>query len=217
MKAKEKEQIPVATPASRQATAVACACGDCAECCKHYPGWFAPGEVVKAAQLKGMAVRDFVRTYLVVDYWSGGRHGDVYTLRPAIAGEPTGELAPFRPRPGRCVFLNAEDRCDIHEAKPYECATTSGCDVAPANEFKRKALMRVWARKRGVAEIAEVRAMLFVRDKRTLRAPSVQFNTDNTVTVREGIRVNVIAPPRTLIEALMVFDLLMERMGSRER
>lgn len=99
-------------------------------------------------------MREFFRRYLSVDWWvADGKlqtpdGGDVLVLAPAIKGHE-GQRYPWWPT-GQCVFLNAEGRCRIHEAKPYECRQALVCEKATtASDRKtmaeRKRLVREWA------------------------------------------------------------------------
>lgn len=97
--------------------------GTCATCqagCTRKPGWFLPGEAEKTAELLGLTLEEFFAKYLAVD-WYESYPDDIFLLSPAVAGEATGEEFPGDPR-GTCVFY-VEGRCQIHEAKPYECRT----------------------------------------------------------------------------------------------
>lgn len=96
-----------------------CTCKKCVSACKHKPGWFAPGEVEKAAEYLDLTLQDFFDKYLAVDWWEGDP--PTFILAPAIIGEGTGSEYPGDPK-GQCVFLN-NNLCDIHKVKPIECST----------------------------------------------------------------------------------------------
>jgi Fe-S-cluster containining protein len=107
----------------------ACACEDCQRGCAYKPGWFRPGEPEKAAELLGVSLAELFRTRLAVDWWEG--HPDVvgenvYVIAPALVGEEPGEMYPGDPS-GRCVFFK-KGRCEIHAAKPFECAVLAHGD-----------------------------------------------------------------------------------------
>ena len=60
-------------------------------CCQSSPGWFAPGEVERAAALLELTPDDFVRKHLVVDGCELEGHGWVHVFAPvklALDGEP---------------------------------------------------------------------------------------------------------------------------------
>jgi len=102
-----------------------CSCPKCVMACKLEPGWFLPGEPGKAADLLGMPFVDF-RTMLIEDYWDGPK--PIFVLRPRkIIVEDGLERAASFPPEGRCIFLTRNDRCAIHEAKPFECRITRSC------------------------------------------------------------------------------------------
>jgi len=111
-----------------------CCCGKCVKACTVRPGWFMPGEAEKAAAFLGMPFKRFQRIYLIWDWWSG--ESDIKVLSPFKQSKNefprrnfSGGVAswgwPFQS--GRCVFLTKDDRCKIHEAKPYECRMTLCC------------------------------------------------------------------------------------------
>lgn len=108
-------------------SAKACACAACVKACETNPGWFAPGEAEKAADLLGMGFAEFRDKFLVREYWVGGAH--VYAPRRTC--QPEGFVVArwsdnFMEAP--CVFLTEEKRCRIHSAKPFECRETASCD-----------------------------------------------------------------------------------------
>ena len=96
-----------------------CQCESCKSACKHKPGWFKPKEIAPAAKLLNMSVNEFFKTKLMVDWWETN-DGQVFTLAPAIKNHNAGSEFPSDPR-GECVFFNG-GLCDIHSAKPFECA-----------------------------------------------------------------------------------------------
>jgi Fe-S-cluster containining protein len=96
-------------------------------CCKSHPGWFAPGEVEKAAALLGLDPDAFVRRYLVVT--SVEVEGqEVHCFAPVklgIDGEPQLEPGTKADRlyyalRGPCVFYE-DAGCRIYGARPLEC------------------------------------------------------------------------------------------------
>ena len=97
-------------------------------CCQHFPGWFGPGEVEKAARHLGMEVDSFVRTYLVIDGIEVEGHGWVDVFAPVRLnkfGEPA--LPPlsradsfYRYFDGPCIFFK-DNGCIIYPCRPIEC------------------------------------------------------------------------------------------------
>ena len=100
-----------------------CECEICKSACRKRPGWFSPGEVAKAATLKGMTEKDFFDKYIGVDYFVensvGNKRTPIFVLAPVTDRAKPGEEYPFNPH-GTCVFFK-DDKCDIHDAKPNEC------------------------------------------------------------------------------------------------
>ena len=118
-----------------------CACRTCQSACENMPGWFLPKEVEAAATVLGLSTREFVSRYTTVDFWVDDP--TVYLLRPRQIFEPGGGMASgsIFPPEGRCVFLTPDGRCEIHVAKPFECAVT----VHAQTEFGRiEAIAREW-------------------------------------------------------------------------
>jgi Fe-S-cluster containining protein len=110
-------------------------CHACRGACNYRPGWFKPGEAEKAAELLGLSLSEFFQEHLAVDWWTGS--SPVFVLAPAIAGEETGTEYPGNPR-GRCIFLQADNSCQIHDAKPFECAKY-WCGASKSEDFHRQA------------------------------------------------------------------------------
>lgn len=100
-----------------------------------------PGEAERAAELRGMDIRELFRTRLAVD-WNEGTP-DIFVLAPALVGKPTGAEYPYDPT-GRCVFLTINNRCGIHAAKPFECAAL-GHEEGINLHANRDAVVAAWA------------------------------------------------------------------------
>lgn len=96
-----------------------CTCDSCKAACSRKPGWFLPKEVEKAAKHMELSLQEFFNQYLGVDWWV--RDSPIFILAPALIGEDPGTEYPGDPQ-GKCVFFNAEELCNIHPVKPYECA-----------------------------------------------------------------------------------------------
>jgi Fe-S-cluster containining protein len=132
----------------------ACSCHICVHACRHRPGWFLPDEIRAAAAFVGTEVKPFFDRFLVVDYYCE-EDGDIFLLAPAVSHAIPGQEAPFDPR-GRCVFLDPNDRCMIHEAKPYECGQSHHSGSRSASRETRSALVDVWKRPESQALIREL-------------------------------------------------------------
>lgn len=131
-------------------TIESCTCAECVACCTRTPGWFAPGEAEKAAELIGMPFDEFREKYLVQDYWVGDP--DIPVLAPGKVGVEEQALGAQRPvswgyafARGRCVFLNEDDRCRIHEAKPMECRGALACGSGDRS-CDRSEIVKMWER-----------------------------------------------------------------------
>lgn len=97
-------------------------CEVCQNACTHKPGWFLPGEAERTADLLGLTLADLFHAKLSIDWWEAGprMESTTFVLSPAVVHGPVGQEFAFDPR-GVCVFYK-DGRCEIHEAKPYECA-----------------------------------------------------------------------------------------------
>ena len=106
-----------------------CSCKKCIKCCERKPGWFAPGEVERAAALLNLSLEAFFSEYLVIDFWYR-IEGDILILAPKQVGQDGGRRLSFSDgfRAAPCIFLTEEKKCRIHAAKPFECRVTMGCD-----------------------------------------------------------------------------------------
>jgi len=117
-----------------------CSCDRCIKACANgNPGWFLPGEAEKAAELLGINFDEFKRQYLVIDFWCTP-DGDCEVLAPAkVNTQYLGRMVSwgYAFEKGRCVFLNEQNLCRIHKAKPFECAVMDCKSELPnkAREF----------------------------------------------------------------------------------
>ena len=121
-----KDGLPVLTSGDN---GVSC-CGR-GRCCENNPGWFAPGEVEKAAEWMHLPVEEFVGTYLVLN----SIQLDDLPGRPVVeafvptkvdekgqplegAGRRSSRV--YQYMKGPCIFYK-EKRCGIHPVRPMEC------------------------------------------------------------------------------------------------
>jgi len=118
-------------------------------CCKSSPGWFAPGEVERAAESLGMSPDAFARQFLVIDSTDvDGERVEVFApLKLARDGTPA--IAPlaradvlYRTLRGRCVFFEGEG-CRIYAARPHECKHYV-CTNAPELNPSHESIARLW-------------------------------------------------------------------------
>jgi hypothetical protein len=126
-----------------------CACTDCQRACTGKPGWFRPGEPERAAALLGVTLPVLFQTRLAVDWWEDhpDADGHVYVIAPALVGEEPGVEYPGDPN-GTCVFFK-DGRCEIHAAKPFECAALAHGDSNDAIYERHKAVATEWIAHRG--------------------------------------------------------------------
>jgi Fe-S-cluster containining protein len=118
-------------------------------CCKSSPGWYAPGEVEKAAELLGIAPDVLVRSKLVVDRIEvDGQIVHVFAPvkldrfgKPAFApGKVVDEL--YRMLKGTCVFFDGKG-CGIYAARPLECARYL-CSQPAERNLSHHELAQMW-------------------------------------------------------------------------
>jgi Fe-S-cluster containining protein len=89
--------------------------------------------VRKLSRRLGISERDLENDYLVrVSVASDGH--TVHALAPAkrkgrrfVAAPGTAAPDYYVKEQGRCIFLDDNDRCSVHEAKPFECGAYMGC------------------------------------------------------------------------------------------
>ncbi len=118
-------------------------------CCMSNPGWFAPGEAEKAAEVMGMEMADFVNAFLVVDH-AKTTIGVIEGFVPAKMGPggdhvetPGTKTGPsYKFTQGRCVFYTGTG-CLIYEARPFEC-TRYACTNMPEDNPSRLELAMLW-------------------------------------------------------------------------
>lgn len=99
-------------------------CATCVSACQRRPGWFLPGEAEKAAKLLGLTLVELFQQRLTADFWYEDETiaTTTFVLSPLVEGQEPGTETPLNGFRGRCTFLTDDDRCEIHEAKPFECA-----------------------------------------------------------------------------------------------
>lgn len=90
-----------------------CACPACTACCTEQPGSLAAGELEAIASHLQLPVR-----VAALKFWAspGALVGNRATGQTFRVGTITPRLVR-----GRCVFLDAEDRCTIHAVAPFGC------------------------------------------------------------------------------------------------
>ncbi len=91
-----------------------CACVGCVACCKSQPGHLIPGDAERIASHLKLTL-DEVKTRL----WASPG-----AMVKRLSDNVTYAIRTITPRlvKGRCVFLDANDRCGIHPVAPFGCA-----------------------------------------------------------------------------------------------
>jgi Fe-S-cluster containining protein len=98
-----------------------CACERCTACCKRQPGPLAPGDferIVDYIAKTQNCSREIALSQAKTQFWASPGcivkdwKGDTFRI---------GTITPRYAR-GRCVFLDENDRCKIHEVAPFGCS-----------------------------------------------------------------------------------------------
>jgi len=98
---------------------VSCTCNSCKAACQKKPGWFLHGEAEKVAEHLKISLQKLFNDYLAVDWYCDDKGNDYFPLSPAVVGNETGAMFPYKPS-GTCVFFDS-GKCKIHPVAPYEC------------------------------------------------------------------------------------------------
>jgi len=118
-------------------------------CCTSSPGWFGPGEVERAAALRGMEPDVFVRQFCIIDSCDlpEGRVEVFAPLKLDRFGAPA--LPPlarvdelYRMLRGACVFYDGAG-CSIYDARPLECRAYV-CTNPPEDNLTHAQIARLW-------------------------------------------------------------------------
>jgi Fe-S-cluster containining protein len=114
-------------------------------CCKQQPGYLVPGDFERIAahlhEPQGLAVRHFWASPGAVVQDVTGARFSIGTITPRLEN-------------GRCVFLDADDRCRVHPVAPFGCAYFG--HEAPSIAMPRS----VW----GLRRVIESRAYAKLRE-----------------------------------------------------
>lgn len=123
---------------------VSCDCTGCKSACKTKPGWFLPGEPERVAEFLKITPKELFDNYLAADWYSSADlDKDVFVLSPAVIGNPTGALFPFKPT-GTCVFLDENGSCKIHSVAPFECKEYIHSDTKELTTTRHKNIALEW-------------------------------------------------------------------------
>lgn len=129
-----------------------CTCSHCVSACKHIPGIFHPVEALRAIRsgyaddLMTVWVHDDNRSYKLRQQWRVIMPITAPTADMRRDGfDPRRRLEPWEAN-GRCIFLNVDDRCEIHDSgfKPVECRHALLCAPDDADKQHDRALA-AWA------------------------------------------------------------------------
>jgi Fe-S-cluster containining protein len=143
-----KDGLPVLTAGDN---GVSC-CGR-GRCCENNPGWFAPGEVEKAAEHMGLAVADFVNQYLVINSIQLADVPGTPTVEVFVPTKVDGKGRPlegagrrssrvYQFMKGPCVFYR-DRRCGIHPVRPAECRAYF-CEQDEKLNLSHEAIGKLW-------------------------------------------------------------------------
>jgi hypothetical protein len=129
-----------------KARAYSCACEKCIAACNWTPGHFLPGEAEAAAEALGVDFETFARRFLVLNYWGTGEDtGPVWAWRPRKENDLASGVASFGYAPGRCAFLDKQDRCSIYAQRPAECASALCCGKREqVEEYNKEGVFNAW-------------------------------------------------------------------------
>ena len=112
-----------------------CTCAACVSACRRIPGIFHPLEALRA--IRAGYADDMMA--VSVDERRNGRAREVWrVMMPRSHSSVPRDLRRVHPHhrddpfyaSGRCVFLNVDERCEIHDSgfKPVECRAALLCD-----------------------------------------------------------------------------------------
>lgn len=91
-----------------------CACAGCTQCCHRQPGSLAPGDYERIQAYLGKTDEEMKELF-----WASP--GAIVLNMATDQFRRVGTITPQRHK-SRCVFLNDEERCTIHEVAPVGCA-----------------------------------------------------------------------------------------------
>ena len=110
-----------------------CACSECVSACYNDPGRLVPGDIARISQHLNISSYELINGYLVKILQSHNNQ-KVFSLAPAKRKGKRCIIEPCNEAPewyaqenGRCIFLDDNDCCSIHEVKPFECGAYMGC------------------------------------------------------------------------------------------
>jgi Fe-S-cluster containining protein len=110
-----------------------CNCNECISACRNDPGRFVPEDLPRLSTLLKITIDALEKECLVRVPVTVNGH-TIYAFAPAkkkshrFIAEP-GTTAPtyYATEKGRCIFLDDNGQCSVHEAKPFECSAYMGC------------------------------------------------------------------------------------------
>lgn len=129
-----------------------CQCLECQLSCAIRPGYFAPGEAEKAAELLGLTMKQFFDQHLVAEL---PRRAGWMILVPASGGNKPGTVDDRDVPVGRCVFFGKDGKCSIYAARPLECRLAHHDHTSDENQRIHDQIGYSWQHNQ-----AEIRSLL---------------------------------------------------------
>lgn len=136
---------------------IECSCRECVAACRHHPGALMPGDLKRLTRFLGLTEQQLFKKHIaVLDL------GENRLPFPAARYLPAGRVTKYTDDRWSlncwCHWLNEDGLCDVHEAKPTECA-----EVVPHNRLpcdghdpRRIAIYRAWARPENRLRLAKL-------------------------------------------------------------
>lgn len=122
-----------------------CSCRQCIAACRHHPGALMPGDLRRLAKFLGLTEKQLFKKHIAVLDLGEGRL-PFPAARYLLAGQVTEYTDNRWNWDCCCHWLNENDLCDVHKAKPTECAEVVPHKSAHGVDPRRVAIYRAWAR-----------------------------------------------------------------------
>jgi Fe-S-cluster containining protein len=93
-----------------------CACSGCVACCKQQPGSLVLADWQRIKDKLGLSEKEMRGKFVA------SKGSLVHNFLTGVTRR-IGTIVPrYRKKLGRCVFLDANDRCEIHDVAPFGCS-----------------------------------------------------------------------------------------------
>lgn len=121
-----------------------CRCQECVSACEYKPGWFLPDQAESAIKFikekywgygKGIHL-------LAIDHWCD-EEATIDVLSPNVKVNIKKPRYPFNPK-GKCVFLDSDRHCQIHDIKPWECSDYIHTDTNKEIDARKQKIVDAW-------------------------------------------------------------------------